>query len=70
MRNFEMERNGERCESRKHSGTSSIAPWGGAITNYFLHFRVISTLMYYLPYRALVHNLRPYWSSSWIDAVS
>jgi hypothetical protein len=29
------------------------------LTNYFLHFRVISTLMYYLRYRALVAELRP-----------
>ena len=38
------------------------------LTNYFLHFRVVSILMYYLRYRA--PELRPCRRDQWIDAAS
>ncbi len=44
------------------TGEEAVLP--AHLTNYFLHFRVLSTVMYYFRYRALAESLRLYWSRS------
>jgi hypothetical protein len=50
---------GQGARHRPEMPIFSLAVHPPLLTNYFLHFRVVSILMYYHRYRALVAELRP-----------